>query len=160
MIQGLGQFETMQQPTWFDLAARDAVVSRLEVAAPLVTVRRTDLLTEQIAKAQRGEAFVLQGGPCAEHFGDNRQKVQSVLDALLPMNMILSYAAGLPVVKIGRIAGQYAKPRSSDEEVRGDMTLPSYRGDIVNDFEFTRVGGMIQIVCVRLMMTPGACLPG
>ena len=91
-----------------------------------------------LAKAARGEAFVLQGGDCAESFDDCRSEpIAAKLKILLQMSLVLVHATRKPVVRIGRIAGQYAKPRSTDSETRGDVTLPAYRGDIINRGAFT-----------------------
>ncbi len=98
-----------------------------------------DDLREKLAKVAAGEAFLLQGGDCAETFdGVTAENVKNKLTVLLAMSVVLTYAAQVPVVKVGgRIAGQYAKPRSSDTETRNGVSLPSYRGDAVNGFDFT-----------------------
>ena len=127
-----------QQPTYPDRAAVDAAVARLRTAPPLVFAGECDELKAKIAAVARGEAFLLQGGDCAETFaGVTADNVRNKLRVLLQMAVVLTYAASVPVVKVGRIAGQYAKPRSSDVETRGEVTLPAYRGDAVNGFEFT-----------------------
>ena len=126
-----------QQPTYVDRAALDAAVSRLRTMPPLVFAGECDELTEKLAAVSRGEAFLLQGGDCAETFaGVTADNVRNKLRVLLQMAVVLTYAASVPVVKLGRIAGQYAKPRSSDTETRDGVTLPAYRGDAVNGFEF------------------------
>ena len=105
---------------------------------PLVFAGEVDDLRTNLAAASRGEAFVLTGGDCAETFAEaTADHLRLKIQTLLQMAVVLTYGASLPVIKIGRIAGQYAKPRSSDMETRGDVTLPSYRGDAVNSFEFT-----------------------
>ena len=105
---------------------------------PLVFAGEVDDLRTNLAAASRGEAFVLTGGDCAETFSEaTADHLRLKIQTLLQMAVVLTYGASLPVIKIGRIAGQYAKPRSSDMETRGDVTLPSYRGDAVNSFEFT-----------------------
>ena len=97
-----------------------------------------DDLTTKIGAVARGEAFILQGGDCAETFESvTAENIRAKLRVLLQMAVVLQYAASVPVVKVGRIAGQYAKPRSSGEETRNGVTLPSYRGDAVNGLEFT-----------------------
>jgi 3-deoxy-7-phosphoheptulonate synthase len=127
-----------QQPTWPDAAARDAVVDRLRRQPPLVFAGECDALRDRMADVARGEAFLLQGGDCAETFdGVTADNVRNKLQVLLSMAVVLTYAASVPVVKVGRIAGQYAKPRSSDTETREGVTLPAYRGDAVNGFAFT-----------------------
>ncbi|WP_134738762.1 3-deoxy-7-phosphoheptulonate synthase class II [Nocardioides sp. 503] len=127
-----------QQPTYGDRAAVDAAVQRLRSVPPLVFAGECDDLKAKIAAVSRGEAFLLQGGDCAETFsGVTADNVRNKLRVLLQMAVVLTYAASVPVVKLGRIAGQYAKPRSSDLETRGDLTLPAYRGDAVNGYDFT-----------------------
>ncbi len=127
-----------QQPTWPDASALDTAVGRLRAVPPLVFAGECDELKDKLAAVARGEAFLLQGGDCAETFdGVTADNVRNKLRVLLQMAVVLTYAASVPVVKLGRIAGQYAKPRSSDTETRGDVTLPAYRGDAVNGFDFT-----------------------
>ena len=106
---------------------------------PLVTSGEVKNLKEEIARAGRGESFILQGGDCAESFNDCRSEIISnKLKIILQMSVILLYGLRKPIIRIGRIAGQYAKPRSSDFETINGVTLPSYRGDIVNSPEFTQ----------------------
>ncbi|MEP6815921.1 MAG: 3-deoxy-7-phosphoheptulonate synthase class II [Marmoricola sp.] len=127
-----------QQPTYADLDAVDAAVTRLRRLPPLVFAGECDDLLGKLAAVARGEAFLLQGGDCAETFdGVTADNVRNKLRVLLQMAVVLTYAASVPVVKLGRLAGQYAKPRSSDLETRDGVTLPAYRGDAVNGFEFT-----------------------
>jgi 3-deoxy-7-phosphoheptulonate synthase len=127
-----------QQPTYPDRAAVAAAVAKLRTVPPLVFAGECDELKAKIAAVTRGEAFLLQGGDCAETFaGVTADNVRNKLRVLLQMAVVLTYAASVPVVKVGRIAGQYAKPRSSDDETRNGVTLPAYRGDAVNGFEFT-----------------------
>ena len=127
-----------QQPTYPDAAAVDAAVARLRTVPPLVFAGECDDLKAKIAAVARGEAFLLQGGDCAETFaGVTADNVRNKLRVLLQMAVVLTYAASVPVVKVGRLAGQYAKPRSSDLETRDGVTLPAYRGDAVNGFDFT-----------------------
>ena len=131
-----------QQPTYPDRDAVDVVVSRLRTMPPLVFAGECDELTEKMAAVSRGEAFLLQGGDCAETFAEvTADNVRNKLRTLLQMAVVLTYAGSVPVVKLGRMAGQYAKPRSSDLETRSidgqDVTLPAYRGDAVNGFDFT-----------------------
>src|SRR5687768_1004600 len=105
---------------------------------PLVFAGECDELKTKLAAVARGEAFLLQGGDCAETFaGVTADNVRNKLRVLLQMAVVLTYAASVPVVKLGRLAGQYAKPRSSDLETRDGITLPAYRGDAVNGFDFT-----------------------
>jgi 3-deoxy-7-phosphoheptulonate synthase len=127
-----------QQPAYDDAAAVERAVARLRTMPPLVFAGECDELKAKIAAVARGEAFLLQGGDCAETFdGVTADNVRNKLRVLLQMAVVLTYAASVPVVKVGRIAGQYAKPRSSDLETRNGVTLPAYRGDAVNGFEFT-----------------------
>lgn len=127
-----------QQPTYPDRAAVDTAVARLRTMPPLVFAGECDDLLGKIADVAGGRAFLLQGGDCAETFsGVTADNVRNKLRVLLQMAVVLTYAASVPVVKVGRLAGQYAKPRSSDMETRGGITLPAYRGDAVNGFEFT-----------------------
>lgn len=127
-----------QQPAYPDPAAREAAVARLTNMPPLVFAGECDQLTDQLGKVARGEAFLLQGGDCAETFdGVTAENVRNKLRVLLSMAVVLTYAASVPVVKLGRLAGQYAKPRSNDTETRDGVSLPAYRGDAVNGFDFT-----------------------
>jgi 3-deoxy-7-phosphoheptulonate synthase len=127
-----------QQPAYPDGAAVDAAVERLRGFPPLVFAGECDELKGKLAAVSRGEAFLLQGGDCAETFaGATADNVRNKLRVLLQMAVVLTYAASVPVVKLGRLAGQYAKPRSSDSETRDGVTLPAYRGDAVNGFDFT-----------------------
>jgi 3-deoxy-7-phosphoheptulonate synthase len=127
-----------QQPDWPDPARLRRVVAELGTLPPLVFAGECDRLRARMAEVARGEAFVLQGGDCAETFaGATADAVRDKLKTLLQMAVVLTYAASVPVVKIGRMAGQFAKPRSRPTERRGDTELPAYRGDAVNGFEFT-----------------------
>ncbi len=127
-----------QQPTYEDPAELAAVVAELRTRPPLVFAGECDDLRDKLAAVARGEAFVLQGGDCAETFsGVTAANIQNKLRTLLSMAVVMTYAAQVPIVKIGRIAGQYAKPRSNDTETRGGVTLPAYRGDAVNGYAFT-----------------------
>lgn len=128
----------LQQPSYPDSEALDSVLAELRSQPPLVFAGEVDDLRKNLGAASRGEAFVLTGGDCAETFAEaTADHLRLKIQTLLQMAVVLTYGASLPVIKIGRIAGQYAKPRSSDMETRGDVTLPSYRGDAVNSFEFT-----------------------
>ncbi|MFS0854380.1 class II 3-deoxy-7-phosphoheptulonate synthase [Microbacterium sp. 179-I 3D4 NHS] len=127
-----------QQPQWPD-SDRVADVSR-QIAAlpPLVFAGEVDNLRDRLARAASGRAFLLQGGDCAETFaGATADQIRNRIKTVLQMAVVLTYGASMPVVKMGRMAGQFAKPRSSDHETRGDVTLPAYRGDIVNGYDFT-----------------------
>ena len=123
---------------WPDGAALDGVVSGPVVPAAGVRGGERDDLRGKIGAVARGEAFLLQGGDCAETFGGvTAENIRAKLRVLLQMSVVLTYAASVPVVKVGRIAGQYAKPRSSRTETRDGVTLPAYQGDAVNGLEFT-----------------------
>ena len=130
--------EALQQPNYPDDEALRDVTAVLRRQPPLVFAGEVDDLRVWLGAAGRGEAFVLTGGDCAETFAEaTADHLRLKIQTLLQMAVVLTYGASLPVVKIGRIAGQYAKPRSKDLETRGGVTLPSYRGDAVNSFEFT-----------------------
>jgi 3-deoxy-7-phosphoheptulonate synthase len=127
-----------QQPGWPDPAQVRAVAAELAEQPPLVFAGECDELRSRLAAVSAGEAFVLQGGDCAETFsGSTVDAVRARIETLLQMALVLTYAASVPVVKIGRMAGQFAKPRSRPTESRDGVELPAYRGDAVNDFEFT-----------------------
>ena len=127
-----------QQPVYNDKPALDSAVAALSRMPPLVVSWEIERLKEQIAGAQRGERFVLQGGDCAESFEDcESDKIAKKLKILLQMSLVLLHGMKKPIVRIGRMAGQYAKPRSADTETRDGVTLPCYRGDIVNRPAFT-----------------------
>lgn len=137
-LEQLYALNPQQQPDYPDPAAVAAVHRDLCTRPPLVFAGECDDLRSKLASVARGEAFLLQGGDCAETLaGVTAQNVKNKLQVLLAMAVVMTYAAQVPVVKVGRIAGQYAKPRSSGFETRGDVTLPSFRGDAVNGFEFT-----------------------
>jgi 3-deoxy-7-phosphoheptulonate synthase len=127
-----------QQPTWPDAAAVKEAVAELESFPPLVFAGECDNLKAKIAQAANGNAFWLQGGDCAETFvGATADSIRNRIKTILQMAAVLQYFSSLPVVKVGRMAGQFAKPRSNDNETREGVTLPAYRGDAVNDLEFT-----------------------
>ena len=123
-----------QQPEWPDADVLDDARARLASLPPLVFAGECDDLRERLAVVARGEAFVLMGGDCAERFsGANADEIRAKLKTVLQMAVVLTYGASMPVVKIGRMAGQYAKPRSSAMETIDGIEYPSYRGDAVND---------------------------
>lgn len=127
-----------QQPDWTGTEAHERAVAELGSKPPLVFAGEVDALREQLARATRGEMFVLQGGDCAETFaGATADKIQARVKTILQMAVVLTYGAQMPVLKMGRMAGQFAKPRSSATETRDGVTLPTFRGEIVNGFEFT-----------------------
>ena len=141
VIAGLDHWRTLpikQQPAWPDPAAVAAASAEIASMPPLVFAGEVDQLRERLARAARGDAFLLQGGDCAETFaGATADQIRNRVKTILQMAVVLTYGASMPVIKMGRMAGQFAKPRSSDTETRGDVTLPAYRGDIVNGYDFT-----------------------
>lgn len=127
-----------QQPDYPDPDALRRVIADIETFPPLVFAGECDQLRARLGAVAKGEAFLLQGGDCAETFdGVSAEQIRNKLKTLLQMSAVLTYAASMPVVKVGRIAGQYSKPRSKPTETRDGVTLPSYRGDSVNSPEFT-----------------------
>ncbi|MBA3503778.1 MAG: 3-deoxy-7-phosphoheptulonate synthase, partial [Deltaproteobacteria bacterium] len=127
-----------QQASYGDPAALARTVDEMGRLPPLVTSWEVEKLRTQLARAARGDAFLLQGGDCAESFDDCRaEPIAAKLKILLQMSLVLVHGTRKNVIRVGRIAGQYAKPRSADTEKRGDVTLPAYRGDIINRDGFT-----------------------
>ena len=125
---------SLQQPDWPDLGALDSVLKRLGGLPPLVFAGEARSLTAAMGRVADGKAFLLQAGDCAESFHDaSADSIRDKLKVILQMAAILTYSSGVPVVKVGRIAGQFATPRSSATEKVGDLDLPSFRGHIVND---------------------------
>lgn len=130
-----------QMPEYSDGDAVSHVERQLAAHPPLVFGGEIRNLKSQLANAAEGRAFVLQGGDCAESFAEfNADNLRDTFRVLLQMAVVLTYSSRMPVVKIGRIAGQFAKPRSEPMETQGDLTLPIYRGDIINDIAFTEAG--------------------
>ncbi|MGH8442124.1 MAG: class II 3-deoxy-7-phosphoheptulonate synthase [Nevskiaceae bacterium] len=128
----------VQQPEYPDTSALRDALERLAHLPPLVTSFEVNALKHHLAEAQDGKRFVLQGGDCAESFDDCRPEIiTNRLKVLLQMSLVLVHGLKTPVVRVGRFAGQYAKPRSTDTETRGGVTLPAYRGDLVNGTDFT-----------------------
>jgi 3-deoxy-7-phosphoheptulonate synthase len=127
-----------QQPSWPDADRVADVSAQIAALPPLVFAGEVDNLRDRLARAASGKAFLLQGGDCAETFaGATAEQIRNRIKTVLQMAVVLTYGASMPIVKMGRMAGQFAKPRSSDSETRGDITLPAYRGDIVNGYDFT-----------------------
>jgi len=130
-------FPIKQQPTYQDQELLEKVEAELSSYPPLIFAGEARKLKEKLAAAGRGEAFLLQGGDCAESFSDfDAKNIKNLFKLMLQMNMVLMHSTGKPIVKVGRIAGQFAKPRSSDFEEINGVKLPSYRGDIINGIEF------------------------
>ena len=141
VIAGLDYWRTLpvkQQPQWPDADAVGAASAEIASLPPLVFAGEVDILRDRLAAAARGEAFLLQGGDCAETFaGATAEQIRNRVKTILQMAVVLTYGASMPVIKMGRMAGQFAKPRSNDMETRNGVTLPAYRGDIVNGYDFT-----------------------
>ncbi|QOQ98831.1 3-deoxy-7-phosphoheptulonate synthase class II [Helicobacter winghamensis] len=128
----------LQQPIYNDLEVLNRIQDELSKYPPLVFAGEARSLKAHLAKVSRGEAFLLQGGDCAESFADfNAVRIRDLFKIILQMAVVLTYAGACPIVKVGRLAGQFAKPRSSDTETLNGITLPSYRGDIINGIEFS-----------------------
>ncbi|GGE42543.1 class II 3-deoxy-7-phosphoheptulonate synthase [Actibacterium pelagium] len=128
----------VQMPEYTDSAALEAAEAQLAKYPPLVFAGEARALRAKLAAASRGEAFLLQGGDCAESFGEfSADTIRDTFKVMLQMAMVLTYGAKVPVIKVGRVAGQFAKPRSAPTETKGGVELPSYRGDIINGFDFT-----------------------
>ncbi len=128
----------VQMPDYVDAAALGAVEARLSAYPPLVFAGEARRLKALLAKAGQGKAFLLQGGDCAESFKDfSADGIRDTFKVMLQMAMVLTYGAKVPVIKVGRMAGQFAKPRSAPTEVKNGVELPSYRGDIINELDFT-----------------------
>ncbi len=132
------QFEARQLPDYPDEAALARVEGELRSYPPLVFAGEARKLKAELANVAAGKAFLLQGGDCAESFSEfHPDNIRDTFRVLLQMAVVLTFAGKLPVVKVGRMAGQFAKPRSDNMETQGDVSLPSYRGDIVNGIDFT-----------------------
>ncbi|RFA09140.1 3-deoxy-7-phosphoheptulonate synthase class II [Subtercola boreus] len=141
VIDGLDNWRGLvakQQPEWPDRGAVEAASAQISKFPPLVFAGEVDTLRDRLATAASGQAFLLQGGDCAETYaGATADQIRNRIKTVLQMAVVLTYGASMPVIKMGRMAGQFAKPRSSDTETRGGVTLPAYRGDIVNGYDFT-----------------------
>jgi 3-deoxy-7-phosphoheptulonate synthase len=135
------QHEGRQMPDYRDAQALAATEAQLASQPPLVFAGEARNLKADLAKVAAGESFLLQGGDCAESFAEfHADNIRDTFRVILQMAVVLTYASKLPIVKVGRMAGQFAKPRSAPTEVIGDAELPSYRGDIINDIDFTADG--------------------
>ncbi len=131
-------FPIKQQPQYENQALLRSVEEELRSYPPLIFAGEARNLQKDLARVGRGEAFIVQGGDCAESFAAfNAETIKNLFKLILQMSVVMTYSSGKPVVKIGRIAGQFAKPRSSDYEEKDGVQLPSYRGDIINDIAFT-----------------------
>ncbi|MCK0166379.1 3-deoxy-7-phosphoheptulonate synthase class II [Jannaschia sp. S6380] len=128
----------VQMPDYLDADALQGVETRLRKYPPLVFAGEARTLRAELAAAGRGEAFLLQGGDCAESFAEfSADTIRDTFKVMLQMAMVLTFGAKVPVIKVGRMAGQFAKPRSAPTEVKDGVELPSYRGDIINELDFT-----------------------
>ena len=131
----------LQMPEYPDSEHLNNVEREIASFPPLVFVGEAQRLKSSLAKVVKGEGFLLQGGDCAESFAEfSPNNIRDTFRVLLQMAVVLTFGGGLPVVKVGRLAGQFAKPRSSNVEKQGDIELPSYRGDIVNSIDFDEIG--------------------
>ena len=143
LVEGLDHWRSLpasQQPAWPDADVLKQATAELATYPPLVFAGECDDLKAQIAEAARGEAFLLQGGDCAETFADaTADRIRNKIKTMLQMAVVLTYGASLPVIKVGRMAGQFSKPRSKPTEIRDGVELPAYRGDAVNDYAFDPV---------------------
>ena len=129
-------YTALQQPNWPDQNALEKVTKDLALLPPLVFAGEIRTLKDLLAKASKGEAFLIQGGDCSEDFSQvTAPTIRETMKVLLQMAVVMAYAGGKPAIKVGRIAGQFAKPRSSDTEIIDGVELPSYRGDMVNKSE-------------------------
>ena len=141
VIAGLDYWRELpikQQPQWPNADAVAAASAQIASFPPLVFAGEVDNLRDKLAAAASGNGFLLQGGDCAETFaGATAEQIKNRVKTILQMAVVLTYGASMPIVKMGRMAGQFAKPRSSDTETRNGVTLPAYRGDIVNGYDFT-----------------------
>lgn len=127
-----------QPPNFEDKEEYDAAIEKLEKCSPLVFAGEVRTLHEQLARACSGQGFLLMGGDCAEAFNEfNVDHVRDSFRVILQMALVLTFGSAMPIIKVGRMAGQFAKPRSEPDEVRDGVSLPSYRGDIINTEEFT-----------------------
>ena len=132
------EFPIKQQPEYKDKKALKEIEEQLKQFPPLIFAGEARNLKKDLARAGRGEAFIVQGGDCAESFSAfNADTIKNLFKLILQMSVVVAYSSGKPVIKIGRVAGQFAKPRSSDFEEKSGVKLPSYRGDIINDIEFS-----------------------
>ena len=132
-------YPVVQMPTYPDESKVNSVEAKLSFKPPLVFAGEVQALKKSLALVEKGNAFILQGGDCAESFSQfSANGIRDTFKVLLQMAVILTYGSSIPIIKIGRIAGQFAKPRSSDVEIIDGIELPSYRGDMINDMEFNK----------------------
>lgn len=130
-------YHIQQQPVYKDQTRLNQIIAKLEKLPPLVFAGEVDMLKKDLAKVSEKKAFLLQGGDCAESFVNfGADNIRDMFKVMLQMAIVLTFAGSCPIVKVGRVAGQFAKPRSSDFEEQNGLKLPSYRGDIINGFNF------------------------
>ena len=141
----------VQMPDYLDGDSLNAVEAQLSKYPPLVFAGEARRLKDKLSMASMGKAFLLQGGDCAESFAEfNADNIRDTFRVMLQMAVVLTYGAKVPVVKVGRMAGQFAKPRSAATEVVNGIELPSYRGDIINGFDSPKAHGCpIRRVCCK-----------
>ena len=136
-IDSWRNFPIKQVPEYSDVSKVESVENELSTRPPLVFAEEARRLRKRMADVAEGKAFLLQGGDCAESFAEhNANNIRDSFRVLLQMAVVLTFGSALPVIKIGRLAGQYSKPRSAPFETINDVSLPSYRGDMVNDMAF------------------------
>jgi 3-deoxy-7-phosphoheptulonate synthase len=132
------KFKVSQPPNYEDEEELNAAIQKIKKFSPLVFAGEVRSLHEQLAKACQGQGFLIMGGDCAEAFDEfNVDHVRDTFRVILQMSLVLTFGAAMPIIKVGRMAGQFAKPRSDPDEVKDGVSLPSYRGDIINREDFT-----------------------
>ena len=137
-LNSWNKYPAKHLPVYQDKAELDLVLNKIKKYPPLVFAGETRSLKKALGQVSEGKAFLLQGGDCAESFAEfNPDNIRDTFKAILQMSLVLTHSASLPVVKIGRIAGQFSKPRSSPTEKKDGLELPSYLGDNINGMEFT-----------------------
>jgi len=147
--------QASQQPKYDDDVELQEVLAALRRLPPLVTSWEVDRLQTQLAEFHGGNGWILQGGDCAESFDDcQSESIASKLKVLLQMSLVLIFGSGQRILRIGRIAGQYAKPRSSDVEARDGASLPSYRGDLINRAAYTIAAARLRALGVDVELYP------
>ena len=139
-INSLRKYPVKHIPEYPDKKELDQVLDKMRSFPPLVFAGETRHLKQQLSEVVDGKAFLLQGGDCAESFAEfHPDNIRDTFKLMLQMSLVLTYSASLPVVKLGRIAGQFSKPRSSPVEVKNGVELPSYLGDNINGIEFSEI---------------------
>ena len=140
-------YPVVQMPKYINRKSLSSVEAKLSIKPPLVFAGEVQALKKSLHLVEKREAFILQGGDCAESFSQfSANGIRDTFKVLLQMAVILTFGASMPIIKIGRIAGQFAKPRSSDIEVLNGVELPSYRGDMINDMEFNKSSRELSLI--------------